>query len=166
MNKNDIQLLFDYNYWANARILQQAARLNQEQYNQSFPVSFGGLHGTLAHILGTEMVWRQRCVEGISPPAVPSAEDFATFQDLEQRWTAEEHAMRSFLMTLTDDELSQTIRYKTTRGILHENVLWQPLVHLVNHGTQFRSEAAVILSQLGQSPGDIDLILFIRKRDG
>ena len=38
--------------------------------------------------------------------------------------------------------------------------LWQTMVHVVNHGTQHRSEAAVLLTIMGRSPGDLDLIDF------
>ena len=37
------------------------------------------------------------------------------------------------------------------------------MAHLVNHGTQFRAEAAVRLTQLDASPGDIDLIVWLRQ---
>jgi uncharacterized damage-inducible protein DinB len=37
------------------------------------------------------------------------------------------------------------------------------MAHLVNHGTQHRSEAAAMLTEYGYSPGDIDFIIYLRE---
>jgi uncharacterized damage-inducible protein DinB len=37
------------------------------------------------------------------------------------------------------------------------------MAHVVNHGTQHRSEAAAMLTEFTHSPGDIDLIMFLRE---
>jgi uncharacterized damage-inducible protein DinB len=41
--------------------------------------------------------------------------------------------------------------------------VWQTLAHVVNHGTQHRSEAAVIVTEAGRSPGDLDMIPFAQE---
>lgn len=162
MNKADILTLYDYNYWANARVLRAAAQVSSSQFAAPARLSHKSLRGTLAHILGTEIVWRMRCQEGLSLAAVPNENDFPSLESLVDRWTSEEQAMRGFLDSLDDPDLTRPVRYATTKGVPFENVLWTLLVHVVNHGTQFRSEAAVVLTEYGHSPGDLDLLLFIR----
>ena len=62
------------------------------------------------------------------------------------------HSQQVFLTGLSDDDLNATLHYKTTRGTPMSDVLWHLLVHVVNHGTQHRSEAAILLTTYGRSP--------------
>jgi uncharacterized damage-inducible protein DinB len=164
MNQSDLAALFDYNYWANARVLQAAAKVKPDRFVARYPLSQGSLRGALVHIYGTELVWRKRCHEGISLSALPLENEFSTLDVLRSRWQAEEQAMRAFLASLSDEDVNRRVQYKTTKGVPYENVLWHLLVHVVNHGTQFRAEAAVALTDYGCSPGDLDLLLFWRER--
>ncbi len=93
-----------------------------------------------------------------------SEEEFPSLASLRARWQAEEKAMREYLAGLQSDDLVTRIGYTTTIGMPFETTLWHILAHVVNHGTQYRSEAGVLLTQLGHSPGDLDLIAFIRLR--
>ena len=43
-------------------------------------------------------------------------------------------------------------------------MLWDMMAHVVNHGTQHRSEAAMALTAMGRSPGDLDLLDFVNLR--
>ncbi len=141
MNKDDILTLYDYNYWANARVLNAAARVTLEQFSAPANLSHGSLRGALVHTLAAEVVWRLRCQEGVSLAALPSGDEFPTLDALRARWQDEERAMRAYLAALTNEALGQTVKYKTTKGIPFENVLWHLLAHVVNHGTQWSSLA-------------------------
>ena len=164
MNRDHITMLYDYNYWANARVLKAATRVTREQFTAPARLSHGSLRGTLVHVLGTEVVWRLRCQEGVSASALPAESELSTLDALQASWAEEERKMRGYLASLTDEGLGSTLPYKTTKGVPFENVVWHLLVHVVNHGTQFRGEAAVALTEYGQSPGDLDMLAFFRER--
>jgi uncharacterized damage-inducible protein DinB len=166
MNTAETLLLFEYSDWASSRVLAKASLVSAEQYTAPFPVSHGSLRGTLVHQLGAEMVWRVRCQEGISPDRLPGEDELPTLEALTRRWEAENVAMRSFLNSITDQDLLGPIEYRTTKGKPFSQPLWQILVHLLNHATQHRSEAAAALTAFGHSPGDLDLILFLRNPSG
>ena len=163
MNKQDIQLLFKYNQWANARILKSTAIITSEQYLAPASYPYGGLQGTLAHLLSAEWIWRKRW-EGESPTYRLKGEDFPTFDSLHSRWQVEEGLLMKFVNAQSDDDLNDAFQYTTTTGESMESVLWQAMAHVVNHGTQHRSEAAAMLTELGHSPGDLDMLLFLRER--
>lgn len=160
MNKQDILLLYQYNQWASAKILNAATNVTQDQFiaPASFPHS--GLRGTLVHTLSAQWIWRERW-EGTSPTALLDPRDFPTFEALQARWTAEEQKLMDFVAGITDESLNNTFAYRNTKGQPFTKVLWHAMVHVINHGTQHRSEAAAILTDLGHSPGDLDMIFFL-----
>jgi uncharacterized damage-inducible protein DinB len=162
MNKHDIQLLYEYNRWANARILGAAAKLTAAQYLAPGTFPHGGLRGTLVHALFGEWLWRMRW-QGTAPDYRYwlRPEDFPTPASLLARWTAEENILMQFVAALSDQRLNTEFDYTSTEGGRHRRLLWEAMAHVVNHGTQHRSEAAAMLSEMGHSPGDIDLIVFL-----
>jgi uncharacterized damage-inducible protein DinB len=164
VTKDEILTLFDYSAWANHRIVSAAQGLDQEQFTKQTGIGFGSLRKTLAHLLGAELVWLMRCQQGISPPSLPGEDEFPTLEAWSAGWDKNERAWRSYLAGLTDEDLERMVHFRTTRGVPGENPLWQLLLHLVNHGTQHRAEAAAMLTQRGCSPGDVDLIVFLRER--
>lgn len=160
MKQEDILLLYKYNQWANAKILAATAQLAQEQWIAPTPFPHGSLRGTLVHALFAEWVWRKRW-EGTSPTERFKEESFPTFDSLCTRWQEEEKKLMAFVEGVTDERLNSVFHYANTSGQPFTQVLWQVMAHVVNHGTQHRSEAAAILTELGHSPGDLDMIVFL-----
>jgi uncharacterized damage-inducible protein DinB len=92
-------------------------------------------------------------------------ENFPSLPALRYRWEVEQKSWQAWLGTLTDDDLGRSVTYTRTGGQRHTNVLWHLVVHLVNHGTQHRSEAAALLTEYGRSPGDLDMIIYLREKE-
>ena len=162
MNKNEIFTLFEYNGWANQRILETTAKISPEQFTEKVSFGFGDLRTTLAHTLVAEYIWRLRW-EGQTPVDIFEAEAFPTFAALQTRWKTEDQLLSHFIENVSESDLNQPVNYKTSQGVHYSELLWHLMVHLVNHGTQHRSEAAAMLTEFGFSPGELDFISFIRK---
>lgn len=163
MNKEYIQTLFRYNQWAKQKILDAAAALSHDEYMAQGSYPHRNLHAVFTHMLFAEWLWRRRW-EGVSPTKWIKPEEFPTFEALRTRWQAEDVELMKFVETVTDERLTSPFQYTSTVGDPYKDILWESMAHVVNHGTQHRSEAAVILTELGHSPGDLDLILFTRKK--
>jgi len=162
MNKQDILTLYKYNAWSDAKILGAASHITQNQFIAPVPFPHGSLRGTLVHALFAEWVWRKRW-EGSPQNPRWKAEEFPTFDSLRTRWAEERSRLMDFASNVTDEGLYSRFNYVSTEGAPHERVLWEAMAHLVNHGTQHKTEAAAILTGLGHSPGDIDLIVFLNE---
>lgn len=163
MQIEDLRLLYDYNYWATARMLAAAKQVSAEQFVAPADFPYGSLRGTLLHTLEAEWTWRMR-LQHDAPSADLLEADFPTLDVLAARWHDDEREMRAYLTGLDDAKLAGTVRYPIDDGKFRERILWHCLLHLANHGTQHRAEAAAILTALGHSPGDVDFTLFLNER--
>jgi len=169
MKIDEVKLLYDYNDWADERILAACARVSPEQYSAPTSYGHGELRATMVHML--DNIWQPRItLQGYSRE--PLADEAAyeatelhedalpTFPVLRERWTIEQREMRAYLDTLTEETLNGVIRY-VIPGVIRERVVWHILLDLILHATQHRSEAAALLTGYGQSPGDFDFTLFM-----
>ena len=154
-----LRSLYDYNAWANARILAASGRVSREQLVASQGASFDSLRGTLVHTLGAQWLYLERW-QGRSPRSMPQADDFADLPTIAARWAEIERATLTFVAGLGDADVTRVIEYMNFSGERWAYPLWQQMMHQVNHATQHRSEAAVILTGLGASPGGLDLLYF------
>lgn len=162
MEKTYLETLFAYNDWADRRIMAAAEPISRTEFIAPAPSSHGSLRATLAHILTAERIWRLRSEEGHSPTRLSDGSEFASFADLRSQWEAELAAWQAFINSLESADFARQVTYSNTRGKKFTTPLWQILLHVVNHGTQFRGEAAMLLSQMARSPGDLDLLAYLR----
>jgi uncharacterized damage-inducible protein DinB len=173
MQSDYFRTLFDYNWWANQRVLDAAAQVSDDDYFAAVPgLSFGSLHATLVHAVVGEQVWISRFEGGLPPEALKDARiadalavtELPTFDDVRSLYAAVQSRVEAFAAALTDDACESDLSYHTQYGEPNTQPLNQLIGHFINHSTQFRAEASVRLTQLGISPGDTDLIIYLRTR--
>jgi uncharacterized damage-inducible protein DinB len=151
MTGDDIRFLFAYDRWATERLLATLDGIPEELWSARDVVGERGLGAILVHQLGAAQRWRHGIQDTGEEPE-PEREPLPTIDELRARWAAEWQTVDAWLPTLTDSFLA----YR------HEGVaVWEMLAHVINHGTQHRSEAAALLTDAAHSPGDLDMIDFI-----
>ena len=164
-----IRTLYDYNQWANQKLLDTLAGLSDEELMRPRGVSHSSLGMDLLHLVAAQVGWLSIWQGGAPRIPLPSAQS-GRFLDSLVDWYARSHeAIHEFIASLREQDLGRpridnphggNPSVKQNRSML----LWDMMMHVVNHGTQHRSEAAMALTALGRSPGDLDFIDFVGLR--
>jgi uncharacterized damage-inducible protein DinB len=148
MRIGDIRFLFGYDRWATRRVLDAARDIDDVTWSAKDVVDERGLGGILIHQLGAHQRWRHS-LSGAPGTPRPERDPLPAIDDLIAAWDREWEAVEVWLDSIDDAFLM---------GREDDVPVWQLLAHVVNHGTQHRSEAAALLTAAGHSPGDLDMV--------
>ena len=149
-----IRELYDYHRWANRRLFDVAAALDDAvTRDMGTHWSVPTVKAMFAHLYGADSVWLSRW-KGGAPTRLQGDADFATLADVRARWDALEAEQRAFVDGLTDADLARPIAYKNTAGEAFRVALGPLLQHVVNHATHHRSEIATMTTLISGSPPD------------
>jgi uncharacterized damage-inducible protein DinB len=154
MTKDDIQLLFEFDRWANNMVLQTASTLSAEEFTRDLGGSFRSVRDTLVHIVGVERGWLT-CWKEPSPSST-FVKDYWTrhnalfnpnaFLDLaavQLKWAEIEREQVEFVNRVTNESLGRMLPvYATQISLAH---LMQ---HLANHSTYHRGQVSLMMRQL------------------
>jgi uncharacterized damage-inducible protein DinB len=155
--KTTIAGLYEYGVWANERLLEKARGLSDADLTRRFSEGAQAILPTLLHVYGADLRWLARW-QKLPPPEVSPAE-FPSVEAVEAGWRSVWAERRAYLDGLDDTALNEQIPFVRPAGTVWI-VRWQAIVHCANHATQHRSELAMMLSDLGRSPGDMDMFLW------
>jgi len=167
MNKDDIQLLYEYDRWANNRVLQAVSALSDEQFTRDLGGSFRSVRDTLVHIIGGEWGWLTYWKE--AAPSSAFVKDLWTRQDalfhpkafpnfsaVQRKWAEVEKEQAEFMKGVTNESLERMLPIRTTQISLAH--LMQ---HLANHSTYHRGQIALMMRQLGAKSLATDFHVFL-----
>jgi uncharacterized damage-inducible protein DinB len=160
MTVADLVTLYDYSYWANARLFPVIARLTEEEFTREVAGSFGSVRSTLVHMMSAEAGWLDRCG---GPPRGErlNPADFPTIDTVTSRWATYEEQLRRFLGSLTDADLTRSVTYTIPPlGMSGEGRVGDLLHHAAVHNTHHRGQVALLLRMLGQIPGNVDILFY------
>ncbi len=159
MRHDEVAEQIDYLYWVRDRILAAAAGLTEVEFQSADAVTTRSLRATLAHQVECEWAWRIRLSRGSFPEGDVLPADYPALAGLADRWRLEERELRAWLATLSDGDLAAQ-----PQGAEDDLATWRYLLYVVNHGVQQLSEAAIELTRLGRSPGEIGYLAFCFER--
>ena len=159
MNRNDIQLLYEYNRWANAMVLKSVSVLTNDQFTRDLVGSYRSVRDALVHIMSAEWIWLMRW-KGTSPQAMLDPAEFLRLDLVAAKWSQIEKEQAAFVKGVTDESLKEVITYVNTRGETWRYPLTHMMQHLVNHSSYHRGQVSLMLRQLGAEPTPTDLLVF------
>ncbi len=165
-NVTDLATLFDYGYWANARLCDVLSRLPEGDFTRPVAGSYGSIRNTLVHMLSAEAGWLDRCGGPSRGPKL-SPDDFPALASVTQRWTVVERQMRDFLGTLNADDVNRKVEFVIVPGTPpHVMSIGEMLHHAAIHNVHHRGQIALLLRMLGHVPGNFDALFYYKEKAG
>ena len=155
-----IRNFYAYSAWANQRILKTADGLTAAQFVSEPEVNMPGLRDLLVHIMSAERVWGARFRQ-VKPPPVLRGQDFPDQASVRALWSTVAAETQSFVASVDDRTLGLPAPHVNSKGEHYTYPLWQIMLHQANHAMQHRSEAALLLTRLGFSPGGLDYLVYV-----
>src|SRR5262245_47160087 len=166
MTKDDIQLLYEYDRWAN-RVLQAVSALRPEQFTRDLGGSLRSVRDTLVHIIGGEWGWLTDWKASSHSAAFladlwdrhdalfhPDA--FPDLAAVRLKWEEVEKEQTEFVNSVTEEALKKVLPIRATQLSLAHS-----MQHLANHSTYHRGQVALMMRQLRAEPSATDFHLFL-----
>ena len=166
MNLADIRHLFDYTEWANARTIDAAEKLSDEDLRRDFGISHKSIFETLLHMAGAEWIWFERW-NGRSPAKAEAwslwtSESCSDLDSLKEHWANLIDQRTRYVSELDDSKLGADVSFKLLSGDPSSMRLAYQMQHVVNHATLHRGQVVGMIRQLGIDPPSTDLLFYLR----
>ena len=159
MNAEAFRHFYNYHFAENRKILEHVAALTFEQFTQKVDYSRGSIREQLVHLVDVEDVWISE-LRGAQPSEpLPETTEVDDRDAIRSLWDSVERNTRAYLANLQGDQLfSKPI---TDPEEDKDLIVWQVLLHVVNHATDHRAQLLRALHDLGVDTKSQDYIFYV-----
>ncbi len=158
MNADAFRHIYNYHFSENRKLWENAASLSQEQFTQHVDYSRGSVRDQIAHLMDCDETWFSE-LAGLEPSSPLAPADLDDRNILRARWNTIEKLMRDYLANLQDDMLFSTPIQEPEED--KDLIVWQVLLHVVNHGTDHRAQLLRVLNDMGVKTTSQDYIFYV-----
>jgi uncharacterized damage-inducible protein DinB len=159
MNADAFRQFYDYHFAENRNIWNNyVARLSHQQFAQPADYSHGSVRDQIVHLMSVDDIWFSE-LRGVEPSEPLPPADFDDRERIRARWDSVEQSMREYLAELRDDMLFDKPIEEPDED--RDLIVWQVLLHVVNHGTDHRAQLLRLLNDLGVTTTSQDYIFYV-----
>lgn len=158
MNADAFRHFYDYHFSENRKIWDEyISQLSDEDFNRDDHYSHGSVRNQVVHLMSVDEVWFSP-LRGAEMPEDLDAAALADRKAIRERWDQVEQDIRDYLSQLRDEALFEK---PFPEGEDQDLILWQVLLHVVNHGTDHRAQILRSLNDLGIKTTSQDYIFYV-----
>jgi uncharacterized damage-inducible protein DinB len=157
MNADAFRHFYNYHFAANRKIWDRyIASLSEEHFTQKVDYSHGSVRDQIVHVISCDETWFSG-LRGVDIPESLNPADFHDRESIRAYWDNLEQTMRDYLGKLKDTMLFE----KPLEGEDKDLIVWQVLLHVVNHGTDHRAQILRLLNDVGVKTEYQDYIFYV-----
>jgi len=157
MNADAFRHLYGYHFSENRNLWDTIAALSDEQFSQAAGYSHGSVRNQIIHLIEVDAIWFGELRNEV--PNLPEPDDFGSREEIRAHWDSVEQSMRAYLADLRDEMLFE--KPITIEEEDKDLIVWQVLLHVVNHGTDHRAQILRLLNDMGIKTVSQDYIFYV-----
>lgn len=158
MDANAFRHFYSYHFSENRKIWDRhIMQLTDAQFTQEASYSASSVRNQVVHMMSVDDAWFND-LQGLEFHDHLNPEDFPDRQTIRAYWDDVEGRMRAYLEGLQDEMLTSKPIPEGEDKVL---ILWQVLLHVVNHGTDHRAQLLRLLNDLGVEPESQDYMFYV-----
>ncbi len=155
----DLPALYDYNEWANERVIRMLRSLPEADYVREMGGGWPSIRATLVHVAGATDAWAGRFA-GKDVLVLPKESDLPGLEDAAALLVAAQRKHRELLKTFTPEKLAAPFRWKNLAGEVRTAPTGVVVRHVVNHQTYHRGQISAMVRRLGVKPVSTDMVVW------